>query len=169
MDGRNMCQCITWDLSTCILFSGRIMDIKSDYTKELINANLTHWVKTSLYNWSQFSEILLEPHSKVPVCLSVSLFQLCQWVDDFAWYVFMRQYYHIRVIVRISMTGCESQYYVTGVSLRDPIIKDTKDFDVSHLILLADTESQTVKMLIFCILVLPTFIQGKSWICFSKF
>ena len=33
------------------------------------------------------------------------------------------------------MTGCERQYYVTGVSLRDPIIKDTKDFDVSHLIL----------------------------------
>ena len=150
----------TW-AHVSILFSGRIMDIKSDYTKELINTNLTHWVKTSLYNWSQFSEILLEPHSKVPVCLSVSLFQLCQWVDDFAWYVFMRQYYHIRVIVRISMTGCESQYYVTGVSLRDPIIKDTKDFDVSHLILLADTESQTVKMLIFCILVLPTFIQGK--------
>ena len=60
------------------------------------------------------------------------------------------------------MTGCESQYYVTGVSLRDPIIKDTKDFDVSHLILLADTESQTVKMLILSILVLPTLIQGKN-------
>ena len=66
----------------------------------------------------------------------------------------MRQYYHIRVIVRISMTGCESQYYVTGVSLRDPIIKDTKDFDVSHLILILTlsyrkSNSQNVDFLYF--------------------